>query len=477
MYIRRFIFVSCLLLPALDLVLVPGCVRPANEKTADGRTIISYWEKWTGIEGDAIQLIVDDFNKSQDRIFVERLPVSQIERKIMMATAGGNPPDIAGLWSWAIPIYAEKGALTPLNKLLEKAHIAKTNYAPVFWSLCEHRGFMWALPSTPATLALHWNKKMFRDAGLDPDTPPKTLDELDAMAEKLTIVEVERQGMKARMRYPDLTPKEKESKQFDIIQLGYSPSEPGWYNQMWCYWFGGRLWDGDRKITANSPENIEALTWFASYSKKYGLQNMRTFGAAFGNFASPQNPFLEGQIAMVIQGVWMYNYISKYSPGMEWAAAPFPPKDPAKTPLVTIAECDVFVIPKGARHVEDAFEFIRYVNSQGPMEKLCLGQRKFSPLATTSQEFIETHPNPFIQTFINLSWSSNALYVPRLSNWNEYKEEMIVAYDRSFLQIAEPKVALDNVQTRMQWKFDRILRRWDKTQRERLKEWSEYDPR
>ena len=56
MYIRRFIFVSCLLLPALGLILVSGCVRPANDKTADGRTIVSYWEKWTGIEGDAMQV-------------------------------------------------------------------------------------------------------------------------------------------------------------------------------------------------------------------------------------------------------------------------------------------------------------------------------------------------------------------------------------------------------------------------------------
>ena len=472
MNIRRLLIGFCLLLPAVVLLLTSGCLRPPNDKTPDGRTIVTYWEKWTGFEGDAMQAVVDDFNKSQDRIFVERLPVSSIDRKLMLSAAGGNPPDVAGLWSWAIPIYAEKGALTPLNKFLAAAGVSRTNYIPVYWDVCSYRGFTWALPSTPATIALHWNKKMFREAGLDPDTPPKTLDELDAMAEKLTIVEIERKGKKVRVRYPELTPAEKEAKEFEIVQLGFSPGEPGWYNQMWCYWFGGRLWDSDRKITANSPEGVEALTWFAGYPKKYGLRNMQTFGATFGNFSSPQNPFLSGQIAMVIQGVWMYNFISKYSPGMEWGAAPFPPKDPVKTPQVTIAECDVLVIPKGARHVNEAFEFIRYVNTQKPMEKLCVAQRKFSALAETSEEFFQKHPNPYIGAFIDLARSTNALYVPRITIWNEYVEEMNVAFDRANTGKAEPKDALDVVQNRVQWKFDRVLRRWDKVQDERIKEWS-----
>jgi len=459
-------------LASLALALT-GCVGRPNDRTSDGRVIVSYWEKWTGFEGDAMQAVVDDFNQSQDKIFVEKLTVSGIDRKMLLATAGGNPPDVAGLWSWAISTYSEKGALTPLDKLCAEAGISRTNYMPVFWDLCSHHGFIWALPSTPATVALHWNKKMFREAGLDPNTPPKTLAELEAMAEKLTVVDVPRKGKKVRTRFSELTPEEKEAKKFDIIQLGHSPAEPGWYAQMWCYWFGGRLWDGERTITADSPEMIETLDWYAGYTKKYGLRNIEAFGATFGNFSSPQNPFLAGQIAMVIQGVWMHNFITKYSPGMEWAAAPFPPKDPGKTPGVTVAECDILVIPKGARHPREAFEFMRYVNSQGPMEKLCLAQRKFSPLIENSKEFVAKHPNPYIQVFIDLARSSNALYVPKLPIWNEYSEELGVAYNRAFSQIASTREALDTVQQRAQWKLNRVMRRWDKVKDERIKEWSQ----
>ena len=96
-----------------------------------------------------MQAVVDDFNASQNRIFVKKLAVSEMLRKVMLATAGGNPPDVAGLWSSNIPDFAEKGALTPLNKFIDRAGIKSTDYIPIYWDQCALHGFIWALPSTP----------------------------------------------------------------------------------------------------------------------------------------------------------------------------------------------------------------------------------------------------------------------------------------------------------------------------------------
>jgi ABC-type glycerol-3-phosphate transport system substrate-binding protein len=137
----------------------------------------------------------------------------------------------------------------------------------------------------------------------------------------------------------------------------------------------------------------------------------------------------------------------------------------------------VLAIPKGARHPREAFEFIRYVNQQGPMEKLCLGQRKFSPLIKVSDEFYKKHPNPYIKTFRELSMSPYARYAPRMSVWGAYNDEMNVAIDRIMALDATPEEALDTVQARAQWKLDRMLARWDVVKDGRLKEWSDYDAR
>ncbi len=463
-------------LSGLYLLPLCGCGRTIQDKTADGRVIVQYWEKWTGFEDDAMSAIVDDFNASQNRIFVKKLAVSEILRKVMLATAGGDPPDIAGLWSSNIPDFSDKGALTPLNKFIDRAGIKSTDYISIYREQCGSHGFMWGLPSTPVSIGLHWNKKLFRDAGLDPNRPPQSLDELDAMCDRLTIVDINRGGKTVRVRYTELTAAEKQAKKFSLVQVGHLPSQPGWWISMWVYWFGGNLWDGDRKITANSPEAIQTFEWLRSYTDKYGIDNLRRFGATFGNFASPSDPFLAGQVAMELQGVWMYNFISKYNPQLEWGAAPFPAKDPKRFPMVTFAECDALVIPKGALHPKEAFEFIRYVNTQGPMEKLCLGQRKFSPFVKVSDDFIRNHPNPYIKMFIELAKSPNARFVPRLSAWGEYNDEMSVAANKVITLVATPQEALAEVQSRMQWRFDRIVRRWDAVKDERLKEWSSYDP-
>ncbi len=456
---------------AVLLIGLQGCGNDEPTHTPDGRVIVRYWEKWTGFEAEAMRAVVDDFNASQDRIFVKMLSVSDVDQKLLLSTAGGNPPDVAGVWTHTVPVFAEKGALTPLDDYLRDAGITEADYIPAIWACCRHRGFSWALPTTPASVALHWNKRLFEEAGLDPDKPPTTIAELDAMAEQLTIVELKRDGENVRLRFPELTDAERDAKDFKIIQLGHSPKVPGMFVELWGYWFGGELWDGERQATAANDKNIEAFNWFAGYSQKYGRRNLDTFGASFGNAASPQDPFLSGQVAMVLQGVWMFNFIDQFAPGMRWGAAAFPSALPEGAAPVAIIESDVLVIPRGASHPDEAFEFIRYVNLQSPMEKLCMGQRKFSPLTQVSDSFVSIHPNPSIQVFIDLANSPNAVIVPRLSIWNEYKDEMLAAVDRIHAGSATVEEALGDVQKRVQRRLDRVLRRWDMVKDERVAEW------
>ena len=137
---------------------------------------------------------------------------------------------------------------------------------------------------------------------------------------------------------------------------------------------------------------------------------------------------------MVLQGVWIYTFIKNYAPAdFEWGVAAFPSVDPARLKDVTVVESDVFVIPAGAKHPKEAFEFIQYLNSQGPMEKHCLGQRKFTPLRAVS----------------------TAVAVPPLSTWTEYLSDMGNAVDRILSGESTAQAALDAVEKREQEVFDR----------------------
>jgi spermidine/putrescine-binding protein len=138
-------------------------------------------------------------------------------------------------------------------------------------------------------------------------------------------------------------------------------------------------------------------------------------------------------------------------------------------------QSDVVVIPKGARHPREAFEFICYLQRQDVAEKLARAQQKFTALRDVSPGFLQGHPNPAIGLFIRLARSPAVRSVPRLSIWHEYDEELAAARERVTDLRETPEVALAAVQERMQWKLDRVMRRWDAVGDERLAEWRAYD--
>jgi ABC-type glycerol-3-phosphate transport system substrate-binding protein len=421
------------------LVLAAGLTAcaPAPRPGADQRVRIRYWEKWTGFEGEAMRRVVDAFNASQSRIFVDLLTVSQVDQKLLLAAAGGNPPDVAGLWSHNTHVYADMNAIVPLDDLCRQAGIGERDYLPAIWDLCAYRGHVYALPTTPATIALHWNKRLFRAAGLDPERPPRTIEELDAFAARLTRRDADGK----------------------IAQVGFLPSEPGWWNWAWGCFFGGRLYDGQGKVTPDSPENVRAFEWVQSYAKRYSTSAIQVFQSGFGNFSSPQNPFLSERVAMEIQGVWMYNFINKFAPKLEWGVAPFPyPADRPDLAGSSLVDMDTLVIPNGSPHPREAFEFIRFVQSPAGSELLNLGQRKFTPLNALTPGFLAQHPHPYLRDFIALARGPRTFAPPKLAIWREYGDEMGNAFSKIWLLEATPREALGAVRARMQRKLERELR-------------------
>ncbi|MEO6003820.1 MAG: ABC transporter substrate-binding protein [Opitutus sp.] len=463
-------------LRTLVFALVLSATASAASGDRSGRVVINYWEKWSGFEAEAMQAIIDDFNRSQERIEVRMLSISPIDTKLMLAASGGNPPDVAGLWEYSIPDFAEKGALLPLDEALAEAGLGAEHYVPSYWELCRHRGFTWALPSTPGCVALFYNKRLFREVGLNPDQPPRTFAEVEAMSRRLTRVELERNGRRVRISFDELTVPERQSGKYSIVQIGHQPADAGMFVSAWGFWFGAKYYDGDRRILADDAGNLAAFRWLRETMTTYGVDQLKNFGASFGQSQSAVSPFLAGKGAMVVQGPWYPNFIEKYAPDLEWGVTPFPaaPGVADNAPM-TLIIADMLVIPRGAKHPREAFEFLRYTQQREVAEKLARLQRKFTALREVSPEFIATHPNPANRLFSELSRSPNARAVPKLSIWRDYDIEMSVAALNVRYLLKTPEQALAEVQKRVSWRFDRVMRRWDVVGDERLAEWRDHE--
>jgi len=452
---------AILLLVLGSLAAVAGC-SPRPNKNAPRH--ITYWEKWTGFEAEAMDAIIADFNARETAraksdpnyapIEVEKVTISKLEQKLLIAIAGGNPPDLAGNYSFCVAAYADNGALTDLGPMLKRAGFDRSRYIDHYMQLGEYRGKTWALPLVPASTALLLNKRLLEEAGLDPERPPTTIEELDAYAEQLTRWEVTLPSGEKQIRTGYLPAVPSEQKR--LLQAGFLPGEPSWWLYGYGDYFGGRLLASPETVSAADPANVRGFDWVASYSKKLGIGVIKRFRSGFGNSSSPQSAFLSGKVAMVMQGVWMHNYIEKYAPGLQWSAAPFPyPAGYPELAGTTHAEADVLMIPKGSAHPEEAFAFMQYVSTQPVLEKLCLAQQKFTPLKDVSEQFWHDHPHPYIRLFRELGTSKNAVAIPQTGIWNEYNRELGNAVDLIQNLTEPPARALADVQTKMQIALDR----------------------
>lgn len=363
----------------------------------EGRTVVRYWEKWTGVEGAAIQRLVRKFNDTIGRdtgIFVDYHAVSDVEKRMLISTAGGDPPDLAGLFDHVIPQFADQDALLPLDRLVREHDIDLDAFKPIWIEVCRYNKTLYALPSTPYTIALYYNRAAFRDAGLDPDQPPQTIAQLTDFARRLT---------------------RRENGRLTRIGFSLSPQMLGWWHWIWPFFFDHRPWTGDRYLV-DSPASLAAYDWIHSSRAEIGNADLLDFESVCV-IEGPQNPFLDGRLAMVFQGPWMTNWIRTYAPALDYGVARFPSVTLERQHA--FASTDVFVIPRGSRHVREAMIFLRFIMTQENHEQLCRDHCKVSAFRLPRPEFFDGHPNPHIRTFDALALSRDAFGFPQMPMWSE----------------------------------------------------------
>lgn len=457
---------------AVAVLSMPGRGR---EGAPEGRVVIRYWEKWSGKEGADMQGIVDKFNATvgaEKNIWVTYVSMSTVEQKTLVSTAAGDPPDVAGLFEKQTAQFGAINALEPLDKYAAEHGIVAERYKPAYWDACTYEGVLYALPSTPAVVALHYNKLLFaksaeklRAAGLDPGRPPRTIAELDAYSAAIDRWE----------GAPGAGGK--------LVVAGYIPSEPGWWIAQTPVWFGAPIYDEKtHKVTLTDAATMASFKWLEGYPKRLGVEQLRRFKAGLAtNFDSPQSPFFAQSVAMEQEGTWKANYVGMHAPelgnpnhlsaealaGMSreqrrentgWAVAAFPSAVPGVEDAC-LATVDTLVIPRTSHHKREAFEFIAFVNRPEVMEELVSLHCKNSPFRVQSAGYIANHPNPYIETFEKLADSPHAVHLPKAPVWAEIDAELTAVSERILLGQATPEELLPATEKRCQAMVDRFFER------------------
>lgn len=160
---------------------------------AQGKVEVSFF--YPVAVGGPITRLIDayaaDFEKENPSISVKPIYAGTYQETIVKALTAhksGTPPVTSVLLSTDMFTLIDEDAIVPFDDFIrtdaDKAWLA--SFFPSFMENSQTGGKTWGIPFQRSTIVLYWNKELFREAGLDPETPPQTWAEQVAFAEKLT---------------------------------------------------------------------------------------------------------------------------------------------------------------------------------------------------------------------------------------------------------------------------------------------------
>ncbi|TMJ54445.1 MAG: sn-glycerol-3-phosphate ABC transporter substrate-binding protein UgpB [Alphaproteobacteria bacterium] len=159
---------------------------------ASAQTELQWWHAMAGELGQKLEKIATDFNNSQKDFKV--VPVykgtyPEVMTGAIAAFRAKQPPHIIQVFEvGTATMMAARGAVYPVYELMKDAaepFDPKAYLPAVVGYYTDTQGNMLSFPFNSSTPVLYYNKDLFKKAGLDPNSPPKTWPEVGAAAAKL----------------------------------------------------------------------------------------------------------------------------------------------------------------------------------------------------------------------------------------------------------------------------------------------------
>lgn len=411
-------------------VIVCPCAGAAGAAEEAPREVVTFWLHASGTVGLEFQKICETFNDVQSRYRLNPMMIPwNSNQKLLTSLAAGIPPDVMVVDRPAGPGYITRGALEDLTPYVEREGWSEEQFFRAPWRDGQYLGRTYVIPMRSDIRCLIYNRQMFRDAGLDPDRPPKTWDELLEYTRKLTL-----RDTNGRIR-----------------QLGFAADNNlvlvlGWQ-------LGGDLSNSDlNKITIATEPYFQGTRFMKSLVDVSGVDDyLRVTNSAAP--LDPQDPFFTGRLAMrLVEGFYLSRQ-KEYAPHLDTRLAPFPMPQEGEEPFSWISGFGLG-IPKGARNPEGAWAFIRYMVSYEPQLAigLKLGQLPVLREAAYHPEFYNDPNRKFL-----VDMSDTSKFYPKLPVIMEAYNETVNAVDAVLRGKQTPEKALGIAQSRVQESLDAYL--------------------
>ena len=157
---------------------------------------LTFWHSMGDYAKLPLDQLVAEFNRTHPGIEVRATfqgTYDETVTKMKTALLVGAGPDLAMVNIEHIQIFTQDNSLMQLdNFLAADPELSPEDFVEQFWHAIIREGSAYAIPFNISALVLYYNRDLFRQAGLDPDRPPATWDEMEEMARALTVVDARR---------------------------------------------------------------------------------------------------------------------------------------------------------------------------------------------------------------------------------------------------------------------------------------------
>jgi len=363
------------------LLLLGGCGK--DQRSGGERVTITFWHSLVSASLPALNELIAKYEAANPavRIKAQYVPTGDaLIQKLVTAVQSRTAPDLSWIHSDFLEDLVSSGAIYQMDhfingenglppEVLEDVYPALRQYAS--W-----RDTLYSMPMEATNLALIYNKGMFRDAGLDPEHPPATWDELHDYARRLT------QDSDGDARYEQVG--------FFVPIFPSSGPLGGW--MVWQFlpflWqAGGYLITEDQtRVLYDSEQGVTALTLWRDMYRDTHMSRFST---------DADMAFAAGYLTMSLDGPWNLPRYATLLKDLDWAIAPLP-AGPEKR--ATVVGGEYLAIFKQSEHPEETWKFVKWilepeVQAFWSIRSGYLPVRHQVMQVPEFQEYLKGHPN------------------------------------------------------------------------------------
>ncbi|SEB47278.1 carbohydrate ABC transporter substrate-binding protein, CUT1 family [Paramicrobacterium humi] len=287
------------------------------------------------------------------------IAASDLNQQLSQGFAAKKPADVFYLSTDALAGYASNGSLLAYGDQLKN----KDDFYPSLVSSFTYDGKFYCAPKDFSTLQLIINTDMWKAAGLTDSDYPKTWDDLEAVAKKLTTGD----------------------------QTGLVTS--GEYARVGAFMVqaGGNLMNDDStKATADSDANVQALEYVKKLLNEGVYKFAADVGAGWGGEA-----FGKKLGAMTIEGNWITGAMSADFPDVHYAVVPLP-EGPAGNGTLQFTNC--WGIAADSPNQKAALDLVENLTSKDAQLAFSKAFGPMPSIQSAADEWKSNNPNlaPFL---------------------------------------------------------------------------------